>query len=372
MFHVEHSTSNKTSTTLNCSTWNIFSLIIILVGFIQSAIGIIQVLIQRSIGLSVLGESMIAPNIPGVAKIVFHLPRLAVFGEAGGERYIRAYGLFPHPNILGGYLLLSIILTLLYLKLFHPPRLAETRRREAGVEQFEFLRGGTILVGYVRLLQVILYAVLALQVFALILSFSKSAILGLFVALLYIYVPRGTSEVVTGWNNSRLRIAILSILIIISLGLLANQDLDRNLEQSFQERLTYLNVSRGTILANPVLGVGIGQFVWNMQRYALVPLEVWQFQPVHNVFLLIWSELGIIGLGLFIYWLYKVFTAKPILSNDNTYLSIDISLRYFKGILLGFIFIMLFDHYFWDIQQGSLMLWIILGFIAGMKLYKDS
>jgi hypothetical protein len=28
---------------------------------------------------------------------------------------------------------------------------------------------------------------------------------------------------------------------------------------------------------------------------------------------------------------------------------------------------MLFDHYFWDIQQGSLMLWILLGLIAGLS-----
>jgi len=131
-------------------------------------------------------------------------------------------------------------------------------------------------------------------------------------------------------------------------------------------------------------------------------LETWQFQPVHNVFLLIWSELGIVGLGLFIYWLYSMFHVKQltpspyqgegarradevrvnlnktgnrevatsdesILQNKSNYLSNNRLLRYFKAILLGFIFIMLFDHYFWDIQQGSIMLWMILGFIAGIK-----
>jgi hypothetical protein len=77
--------------------------------------------------------------------------------------------------------------------------------------------------------------------------------------------------------------------------------------------------------------------------------------------------LGIIGLGLFLYWLYRLFAANPILSNDYSILSTSIPLRYLKGIFLGFIFIMLFDHYFWDIQQGSLMLWMTLGFIAGIK-----
>lgn len=37
----------------------------------------------------------------------------------------------------------------------------------------------------------------------------------------------------------------------------------------------------------------------------------------------------------------------------------------FKGLLLGFLFIALFDHYLWDIQQGQIMLWITLGLVGG-------
>ncbi len=39
----------------------------------------------------------------------------------------------------------------------------------------------------------------------------------------------------------------------------------------------------------------------------------------------------------------------------------------FKAILLTFVFIMLFDHYLWDIQQGEIILWLVLGFLAGFK-----
>jgi hypothetical protein len=53
--------------------------------------------------------------------------------------------------------------------------------------------------------------------------------------------------------------------------------------------------------------------------------------------------------------------------NKYTDLSILILLSYFRGIMLGIIFIMIFDHYFWDIQQGSLMLWMTMGFIAGLN-----
>jgi hypothetical protein len=408
--------------------WNIIAIPFVIVGIIQSIIGITQVFIQHSIGLSLLRESLVSPSIPGVAKLVFH-----------GKHYIRAYGLFPHPNILGGYLIFSIILTLLYIRMFHvehntpspyqgegaPLRrsFSEASRRADEVNDVPPVSpaGGRVTT-WVK----VIYFSLIVQSMCLFLTFSKSAILGLAIALLYLYVPRltrgnqivprGTIWFFTGWNKSRTKIIVLAFLCIIAFIYIANQDLRANLVQSYAERGVYLNVSRGTISANPIIGVGIGQFVWNMQRYSPVPLETWQFQPVHNVFLLIWSELGLIGLILFIYWLYTMFhvehytplsfirrgvggevkdvpPASPAggrgtiedtrqgsstkdlntISNNNIiFLSSSNTLSYFKAVLLGFLFIMLFDHYFWDIQQGSLMLWMTLGFIAGMSNQKNN
>jgi hypothetical protein len=40
----------------------------------------------------------------------------------------------------------------------------------------------------------------------------------------------------------------------------------------------------------------------------------------------------------------------------------------FKALLIGFFAIALFDHYLWDIQQGQIMLWLVLGFLAEAKL----
>ena len=102
-----------------CSTWNILNylfLIIIISGFIQALVGITQFFLQHSIGFLWLKESIISPDMPGVAKIIFN-----------GQSYIRAYGLFPHPNILGGFLAMSILSTIAYFQLFH-------------VEQFESWR----------------------------------------------------------------------------------------------------------------------------------------------------------------------------------------------------------------------------------------
>ena len=64
----------------------------------QSLLAIFQFLMQSSLGLSFLGEPFIASDIAHLAKMNF-----------GEIELIRAYGTLPHPNVLGGFLSLSMI-----------------------------------------------------------------------------------------------------------------------------------------------------------------------------------------------------------------------------------------------------------------------
>lgn len=350
------------------SQWKKFILFFIGLGVIQSILGIIQVISQKAIGLFFLKESIIDPSISGVAKIVLD-----------GQKYIRAYGLFPHPNILAGFLVISIILTLLYLKLFH----VEQNNKEIVPRGTISNLFGIYLFAKKKLISgnSFIKILLAIESLGFILTLSKSAILGLVIALSYIYwkiiVPRGTIKdlrIKKLFHVEQLRISIPALLILlVSLFLILKPNFNFFFIQSLNERTLYLNVSRGTILENPILGIGIGQFVIRMQNFSSTILQNWQYQPVHNVFLLIWSELGLIGLALFI-WLLKImfhvehfpysFVPRGIMEKDRK--SVRIVLIYFKGILLGLLFIMIFDHYLWDIQQGEIILWIILGLIAGI------
>jgi hypothetical protein len=354
---------------------NIFRIIITL-GFIQAIFGIWQFIIQHSIGLFWLKESLISPNMDGVAKIVFH-----------GDKFIRAYGLFPHPNILGGFLLISIILTLAYKKMFHPSRnVPHETSYGTSIEHFSPCHSERIrqlAEKSKNLINIIIYKLdpstalgmtllLVIQIIALILTFSKSAILGLLIAACYISwknkqmfhprrnVPRGTSY---GAGMEHLKVAILAGLIILILGLYLNGlNLGDNLGKAISDRVSQLEIWK-TIVSqiNLLIGSGASSYMFHVEQM-FPKLEAWQYQPIHNVYLLVLSELGFVGLFIFAFFLCKLIKKSPSPLQGEGWGEV------FKGILFGFVFIMLFDHYLWDIQQGQIMLWLILGLLAGFQL----
>jgi O-antigen ligase len=136
----------------------------------------------------------------------------------------------------------------------------------------------------------------------------------------------------------------------------------------------FQNASYETILKHPLTGVGIGQFV--ASEYQIHPnLESWQYQPVHNVYFLLFSELGIVGLIFFLLWIFSILewgSGK----NRNTGLlhSLLLTRLSIYCIILSFLFIAFFDHYFWDITLGTLIfvLPLILVFIFVLNSKKCS
>ncbi|MEI7890541.1 MAG: O-antigen ligase family protein [bacterium] len=373
LFHVEqfHKLITKAKTEEFCSTWNkIFAnnivphgtmlkkilFIVALIGIFQSFIGITQFLLQKSIGLFWLKESIISQSLPGIAKIIIN-----------DHAYIRAYGLFPHPNILAGHLILSIISYVLLLRLFHVEQFKPYNKSQKNCSTWN--SDNENLIKFVPRGTIITKLFLIIQIIALLLTFSKSAFFGLLVALLYIkyklhaiFVPRGTKNIklfhVEQYKKTILLIAISILLIfnIHAIKLIALTD-------SLTERLIYLKISYESLLANPIIGVGAGQFVPSMAKYT--NLLTWQYQPVHNVFALIINEYGIFIFIGFIFYLIKAFKNEECSTWNRKTDAIgkSLALIHLRGALLSFLFIMFFDHYFWDIQQGQILLWLLLGLI---------
>ena len=347
---------------------------IIIVGLIESMIGILQIIFQHSLGLVWIRESVIASDIPGVAKIVF-----------AGEKYIRAYGTFPHPNILGGFLMFSLLITFLYTKqkLFHVEQLNNTPSSSDQCCAKIVPRGTITTLHKITNTEKWLILSISFQIIALLLTFSKAAIGGLALGMVIVFykamaryliaytkrykiVPRGTILSFTKlFTPKKIIITLLALLLITTLSRLDFRSL---IAQPIAERGFYINVSRGTILHNSLFGLGMGQFVLNISKYSTESIEIWQFQPVHNVFLLLWCELGIIGLGIFIWLIWQLFHVEQFTHATKKLHAHSLQIvprgtiysPVLKVALIGQIFIALFDHYQWDIQQGQIIFWILI------------
>jgi len=134
-------------------------------------------------------------------------------------------------------------------------------------------------------------------------------------------------------------------------------------EQAVDLRFFYNRIALSMIKENPILGVGIGNFVnfsQNYQTFLRAAAKVageningqipdWIFQPEHNVYLLIASEIGILGLIMFLVFLVRILWDR-------------IGSR-FLFLVFCFLAIALIDHYFWTLQSGGIMFWLALAFI---------
>jgi O-antigen ligase len=129
-------------------------------------------------------------------------------------------------------------------------------------------------------------------------------------------------------------------------------------EEAVTQRIFYNEIAESVTTENPVLGVGIGQFVPQlMSRLKHWPANI--YQPVHNIYLLIASETGFAGLVsflLFFAFLFWEFIRRPGFKKAH---SLSFLILAFSFLLMG-----LFDHFLWTIQQGNLIFWMILALIS--------
>lgn len=302
------------------STWNFLrysAFLIVFSAVMQSGISITQFFSQSSINLQSIGESILDTNIPGVAEI-----------SINSEKYLRSYGTFLHPNILGGYLVFSLLFFIFSWKekMFH-------------VEQPVYL---------------IIFATILLSI---VFSFSKSAFLSIILALFILcstwnkwkIVPRGTSIKNTG--------IILIVLLITCVFLFLIFIQDRQfLFQSVEERILQVYRSMEHIKNRFIIGQGIGQTVYILSENST--LSPWELQPPHNIYILIYLQLGLFGVTIFLFIIFRLIYNVP---RGTPFGRISLSL------LSSLLFIGLFDHYFWDIYVGQNLLWISMALASGSR-----
>jgi O-antigen ligase len=111
--------------------------------------------------------------------------------------------------------------------------------------------------------------------------------------------------------------------------------------------------------AQPFTGIGIGSFILELSTYAV---EGAILEPVHNIFLLAASELGMVGLLLVV--LLFIFVGLGII-RAKTPKAILVS-----ATITGLGVIGLFDHYLWTLAPGRVLLALTLGLWLGQLTHE--
>lgn len=112
-------------------------------------------------------------------------------------------------------------------------------------------------------------------------------------------------------------------------------------QRFISHRLELIKSSLQLIKENFWTGVGLNNFIPNLVKVSNSYLNSWELQPVHNIFLLVFSEVGVVG---FIAFCFLVFSSlSPV-----TY------------SLLAIVATGQMDHYWLTLQQNMLLFTFVL------------
>jgi hypothetical protein len=254
-------------------------------------------------------------------------------------RYLRAYGAFPHPNVLGGFLVLCLLILIGFLFTLYTDRKANL---------------GKILLAVFSLIVVS---------YGLILTFSRSAWLAFGIAFACLFS-------VSLWHRHRYRLTLLIevaswmiILILMTVALVPDIWVTRleataPLElQSIDQRANYYVQARDLFLDHWYQGVGLGDYTGALYDRDTTR-AVWEYQPVHNIYALVSTEAGLFGGLLFVAIAIQFFQLIAMqlrreFSKHNWL--IVWAIVFIAVLLLG-----LSDHYIWTLPSGMFLYWLAL------------
>jgi len=227
---------------------------------------------------------------------------------------LRPYAIFPHPNTLAGFLLISLILVFPFLK--------------------RFFRWFTF----------------SLAMLAIILSFSRSVWLVLFLLLFILIVFL---------KNKKLKISFFSLnSLFFTVFLFFGYRFSTS--EAFWQRLQLMQSAFLMGKTFPLSGIGLNNFIVYLPEFWPLVGFTYYFQPVHNIYLLVLAELGFLGFFLFLWFLFLVL--KKILMISFSKERVIFLLAFLTILFLGF-----FDHYWLTLQQTQLLLVLLLGLIWSSK-----
>ncbi|OGK42101.1 hypothetical protein A2954_02005 [Candidatus Roizmanbacteria bacterium RIFCSPLOWO2_01_FULL_37_12] len=238
------------------------------------------------------GERILNLSLPGIAK-----------ASLNGIEILRPYGTFSHPNSLAGFYLLIYFLVLTYKKFSD----------SIAKNSLLFVCGLLIFI-----------------------SFSKIAITT-FLLLNFIYL----------WKSPLKKTCVFCFFSrIFILGVVALVFLQATTDQfTLQKRIYLMQNALSIINQHLFFGVGMGNYLINQQQF---PQRFADFlnQPVHNLYLLLISEVGITIFAAVFFLFFAEFNK---------------TLKKFPYVFGVILLTGLFDHYWLTLQQNFLLIAVILG-----------
>lgn len=256
---------------------------------IQGTLGIFQFTRGSSLGLSFLGESLVANGMQGSSFVTL---------DEG--IYLRAYGTFPHPNVFGGYLVLSFVL--------------------AWISSIKLKRKWKYLA----------YSIMLLSFVVSVFTFSRICIVILVFGMFLVLISKMRKD----------RFFTIATPLIFQ----RFQNLFVSGDTSWEDRKNLLEVGKDILKENWLLGTGVGNFVKHMEgRIPRTGNGVLLLQPVHNMFVLAFSEFGIFGV-LIIFSILLKYLISTVNWKENIYVKVF--------VVISILVIGSFDHYLLSLPQG--------------------
>jgi O-antigen ligase len=299
-------------------------------GLLQAPVALGQSLLQSSLGLQAFGEHVLDPQVLGTSII-----------PIASGRFLRAYGLTDHPNILGGCL--AFVLVILWT---------------------------TVMTGKSKG-RIALAAIAFVFMFpALLLTFSRSAWVGLFVAVGFLLM---STVYLKDWRALKLSFLVGVFSLTASLPFLIghfsvfNQRINSGNvaeDQPMNERTYLLNAGNTLFVEHSAIGVGLGASPLAMKlRFENFRVN---FQPPHFTPLLSALETGVVG-GIF-YFLLSMVPFILFLLRWRKYMLHPPVLGTI-ALLFAITMVNLFDYYTWMYAPGRLWQWLAWG-LYSMALEK--
>lgn len=258
-----------------------FCWVILIAALGEATIAIAQYFLQHKVGLECLGETGIyGQGFPNPLALRW-LPDALFPIHPERTTLYRSLGTLGHANPLGCFLALSL-LTTSYLWI-----------REHRKKQSLFLQCSALVL-----------------LFALATTFSRAAILFLACSLpLFFWLVKSTAlRKLIRWGATLLIGGSVCLTLFYPPffcrgGIVNYNETSRGADS---ERLSYQKIAVSMIKENPFLGVGFHNFQLDLSKYCSEKVASQLFSRVHNIYLLIASETGLLGLGAFLLFLWAI------------------------------------------------------------------